>query len=95
MKIRKKRKPRGTKLSGEKSYDMCTGCYMPFCDPFAASPKYRAKIEKRLREGKCPACGQYDCKCKSSILTPEQFVEKERSRHENAKRLKEQRENDN
>lgn len=68
MKIRKQRKPRGTKLNGRKSYDMCTGCYMPRCDPMAASPLYRKKIEDRLSKGLCPACGQKVCKCKSSLL---------------------------
>ena len=76
MNYPKKRQPRGTKLDGRKSYDMCTGCYMPFCDPFAASPLYRAKIEKRLREGRCPACGQVECKCKSTILSKSMYAEK-------------------
>lgn len=76
MKFPKKRKPRGTKLNGKKSYDMCTGCYMPHCDPFAASPKYRQKIDKRLEEGRCPACGQVKCKCKSTILSPAEYVSK-------------------
>ena len=72
----KKRKPRGIKLNGHKSYDMCDGCYMPHCDPFAASPAYREKIYKRLHEGKCPACGQVKCKCKSTSLSPAQYAEK-------------------
>ena len=71
--LRKKRKPRGKKLNGEKSYDMCPHCYMPFCDSFAASDKYRKKVYTRLEEGKCPACGQYNCKCKSTILSETEF----------------------
>lgn len=93
MKFRKQRKPRGIKLNGRKSYDMCTGCYMPHCDPFAASPKYREKIEKRLREGKCPACGHYHCRCKSTILSPEEFARKEKARHEFARKRREEEKN--
>jgi hypothetical protein len=73
LKIIKKRKPRGVKLNGKQSYDMCPYCYMPHCDSFAVSSKYYLKIEKRLEQGLCPACGQIKCKCKSTILTPEQF----------------------
>ena len=63
----KARKPRGRKLSGRLSYDMCTGCYMPFCDSFAASQLYRDKISARLRNGLCPACGHSPCSCKSKL----------------------------
>ena len=80
MNDKKKRKPRGIKLNGMRSYDMCTGCYMPFCDPFAASPEYRYKIGKRLEAGLCPACGREKCRCKSSILSAKQFEERERNR---------------
>jgi hypothetical protein len=80
MKLKRKRKPRGTKLNGHSSYDMCIHCYMPHCDPFAASSKYRLKINRRLKQGLCPACGQVECKCKSTILTPEQFQKREEQR---------------
>ena len=69
MRFVKPRKPRGTKLNGEKSYDMCEGCYMPFCDSFAASEKYRHKIHSRLKTGVCPACGHNPCRCKSKLHT--------------------------
>lgn len=78
--IRKKRKPRGYKKNGQRSYDMCPWCYGPFCDPMAASQKYRTKIHARLSEGKCPACGKVKCTCKSSVLSPDQFVEREKAR---------------
>ena len=63
----KVRKPRGTKLDGSKSYNMCTGCNMPYCDPFAASEKYRQKISYRLKHKLCPACGHNPCRCKSKL----------------------------
>ena len=93
MKVLKKRKPRGTKLNGQKSYDMCPDCYMPGCDPFGGSKLYRDKIEKRLKEGKCPACGQVDCKCKSTILSPKRWEERENRRKEYAKQRQEEEEN--
>ena len=67
MRVVKPRKPRGRKLNGEESYDMCPGCYMPYCDPFAASRLYSQKIDQRLEKGECPACGHNPCRCKSSI----------------------------
>ncbi len=67
MRFIKARKPRGLKLNGRKSYDMCTGCYMPFCNSMAASPLYYEKIRRRLKEGNCPACGHNPCRCKSKL----------------------------
>ena len=67
MRFVKPRKPRGRKLNGQESYDMCTCCFMPECDYFAASPLYREKIDQRLMKGKCPACGRIPCKCKSKL----------------------------
>lgn len=69
----KKRKPRGYKLTGEKSQDMCPGCIAFHCDPMSMSRKFQAKIRKRIGAGVCPACGakpivKYGrkiCKCKS------------------------------
>ena len=67
MKVKKKRKPRGIKLNGNRSYDLCNCCYAYNCDPMTMSSKFSDKINKRLREGKCGACGspKDNCKCKS------------------------------
>ena len=81
--IRKQRKPRGIKLNGKRSYDMCPTCYMPGCDPFGGSTKYRENVYKRLSQGKCPACNQFDCKCKSSILSDIMWEEREANRKNN------------
>lgn len=62
--MKKKRKPRGWKLDGTRSEDMCT-CLRFRCDPDGISPKLRAKFDKRIAEGKCPSCGNNPCKCKS------------------------------
>lgn len=67
MKQVKPRKPRGVKLNGQRSYDMCPHCYMPGCDPFGGSEKYRRKIQMRLEKGLCPACGHNLCRCKSKL----------------------------
>ena len=80
MFVRKKRKPRGIKKNGRRSYDMCPHCYSPGCDPMGASPAYRRKLDARLDEGKCPACGKVKCTCRSTILTPAQFAERARER---------------
>lgn len=63
MKTRKLRKDRMFKKEGGFSYDLCKGCFSPGCDPSARHPK----VERRLRAGLCPACGElWDfCKCKS------------------------------
>lgn len=63
----KPRKPRGIKKDGTKSFDFCRGCYHPFCDPMALSPRVEAKISSRLHNGRCPACGKLlsFCSCKS------------------------------
>jgi hypothetical protein len=66
MKVKKARKPRGFKLNGHRSDDMCT-CFSFGCDPMAMSHKFTAKINKRLRAGLCGACGSNPCKCKSSL----------------------------
>lgn len=65
MRFVKPRKPRGTKLNGERSFNFCTGCYSPFCDPFLRPPN----VDRRLRAGLCPACGKPKdrCGCKSSL----------------------------
>lgn len=65
MRFVKPRKPRGIKLSGEKSYNLCPCCYSPYCDPFLRHPN----VERRLRAGLCPACGKPKggCSCRSSL----------------------------
>lgn len=67
MRFVKPRKPRGIKKSGYPSEDMCPHCYSVGCDPFAMSANYRRKIEKRLKDGVCVACGHSPCRCKSSL----------------------------
>lgn len=62
---RKKRKRRGIKKAGYESYDLCPGCYYRNCDPIPLDTRADKKIRKRLKEGKCPACGFKECKCKS------------------------------
>ena len=63
MKFKHIRKPRGTKLNGEPSYNLCSCCYSPYCDPMARHPR----VEQRLINGLCPACGKpWDlCRCNS------------------------------
>ena len=67
MHNKKDRKPRGIKLNGERSMDMCTGCIAFGCDPMAMSPRFQNKINKRIELGLCPACGSNPCKCKSKL----------------------------
>ena len=78
--MRKERKLRDFKKNGKRSEDFCEYCYKPGCDPFGGSPKYRKKVEKRLEEGKCPACGNVKCTCKSSVLSPARFEDRAKSR---------------
>jgi hypothetical protein len=65
MQQKKKRKPRGIKQDGTKSRDMCSHCFSFNCDPMIMSEKFRNKINKRLKEGFCGACGHKPCTCKS------------------------------
>ncbi len=66
------RKPRGIKLNGHRSMDMCPGCYAFNCDSMAMSQRFQDKIRKRMKLGLCPACGAKPvqkngtniCKCK-------------------------------
>lgn len=62
---KKKRKPRGIKLNGQRSQDMCPYCLTFNCDSLGISSKLAAKFDKRRAEGKCPSCGNNPCKCKS------------------------------
>lgn len=68
MKFVKPRKPRGRKLNGYKSYDLCPHCYSRGCDPMAQSPKFYDMVQRRLQAGVCVACGYNPCRCKSSRL---------------------------
>ena len=62
---KKQRKPRNWKQRGGLSYDWCPYCFRPYCDPLGLSPHIEKKIDKRIDEGLCPACGHYPCTCKS------------------------------
>lgn len=64
---KKVRKPRGYKLNGRKSRDMCSGCHSFGCDPAADSPEWAAKKYRRQAAGVCVSCGANPCKCKSSL----------------------------
>lgn len=65
MKVKKKRKPRGIKKDGTRSFDFCPVCHMPGCDPFGGSLAYQRKVAKRREAGVCTACGHNPCRCKS------------------------------
>lgn len=67
MLVKKARKPRGIKLNGERSYDMCPCCLSFNCDPMTNSHKFQAKLDKRSDAGQCRSCGSVKCKCKSSL----------------------------
>lgn len=60
---------RGVKLNGDRSLDLCTGCYSFHCDPMSMSLAFQEKISRRLRQGRCPACGKPAgfCTCKSVL----------------------------
>lgn len=66
MTTKKGRKPRGIKLSGRPSQNMCT-CLSFQCDPMGMSPMFQAKIERNRENGGCPSCGGNPCKCKSTM----------------------------
>lgn len=68
VKAKKKRKPRGMKLDGTPSMDMCPYCIAFNCDPMGMSLPFQKKIDTRKAQGLCPACGANPCKCKSSLL---------------------------
>ena len=67
MKTQKLRKPRGIKLNGNPSLDMCPHCYAFQCDPMTMSVKFQNKIRQRLDKGQCGACGHQPCTCKSKL----------------------------
>ena len=62
---KKKRKPRGIKLNGHRSYNLCPYCYSYNCDRMTMSEKFKNKIDRRLKAGQCGACGNNPCTCKS------------------------------
>lgn len=74
MRYVKPRKPRGKKVDGTDSYNMCPVCLMPGCDPTAASFAYQQKIRSRINKGVCPACGYYPCRCKSSLKIKQKIM---------------------
>lgn len=65
--VKKARKPRGTKQDGTPSQDLCPCCLKFQCDPFGSSPAFRDKVNRRKAAGCCPACGGDPCICKSSL----------------------------
>jgi len=65
-KFKKARKPREYKLTGERSQNLCTGCFGFGCDPMQRPPH----VDERLRAGLCPACGKAPCTCKSTLERP-------------------------
>lgn len=64
---RRRRKPRGIKLDGTKSLDMCPHCLSFHCDSSSMSQKFSEKVSRRLSQGVCPSCGQNPCRCRSNI----------------------------
>ncbi len=60
---------RGWRLDGTRSQDMCTCCYSIGCDPMSMSLAFQRKINDRLRQHRCPACGKPRgfCTCKSCL----------------------------
>lgn len=65
--MKKARKPRGIKLNGDRSMDLCKGCLSFGCDPMADSRECAAKKDMRSEQGVCLSCGADPCKCKSSL----------------------------
>lgn len=67
-KMKKERKPRGIKLNGRESYDMCEHCVSYGCDPYSHNnPYFNDKKMNRSKGGVCISCGSKNCKCKSSL----------------------------
>lgn len=72
--LKKVRKPRGFKLDGTQSLDMCSGCIAFGCDPMAMSRAFRDKKDKRRSLGVCVSCGNTPCRCKSSLGSKPQTI---------------------
>lgn len=69
---KKGRKPRSVKADGiHMGMDMCPHCIAFNCDPSSMSRKFLDKIDKRMKNKLCPACGKNPCQCKSSDSLPE------------------------
>lgn len=71
--IKKTRKPRGMKLDGTRSLDLCPHCFSFHCNPMTMSHEFSQKVDKRLRAGLCGACGQNPCACKSTLKTKKEL----------------------
>jgi hypothetical protein len=70
----KPRKPRGIKLDGTKSLDMCKDCHSFFCDFMYDSREWAAKKRDRHNRHVCVACNSNPCKCKSHKLSSPKLV---------------------
>ena len=68
MKVKKARKPRGTKLNGRRSYNLCSCCLSYGCDPLTMSDKFKEKADRRSKAGVCRSCGHNPCRCKSTLF---------------------------
>jgi len=77
--LKKVRKPRGIKLNGHYSMDMCTGCIAFGCDPMAMSRAFQEKKARRDNANVCVSCGNNPCKCKSSLDLKPQTISKRQS----------------
>lgn len=65
--VKKTRKPRGIKLDGTRSKNLCSHCLSYNCDPMTMSHAFSQKITRRDRAGLCRSCGQKSCVCKSQL----------------------------
>jgi hypothetical protein len=83
--MKRARKARGYKKTGERSQNMCTGCFSFHCDPMMDSPLWALKKHKRHSKGQCVACGKKPCKCKSTLSLPLRKSEDEIKSKENEK----------
>lgn len=68
--VKKARKPRGKKLNGQASYDLCPHCLAYHCDPITMSPAFNAKVSQRSAQGVCRSCGHHPCRCRSTCKLP-------------------------
>lgn len=67
MRVKKVRKPRGIKLNGHPSMDMCPHCLSMGCDRMSDSTRWAGTKSDRDARGACRACGAIPCICKSSL----------------------------
>lgn len=90
----KERKPRGIKLNGNASRDMCDVCMNYNCDSCTGgmNPFFLAKVEKRRNQNVCLSCGNSKCNCKSSlgyIDINKRIIQKEESDYQRKKEFRE------